>query len=116
MTERIAQQPSGTARIAEDPQPEANARLMPSENEDVFRTRWSAIQTGFVDEPSRAVREADELVAEVMKRLAAIFAQERSRLEEQWARQKDVSTEDLRIVLQRYRAFFGRLLGSGVPS
>jgi hypothetical protein len=116
MTERIAEQPSGTAGIAaKDLQPEPKARLMASENEEAFRARWSSIQTGFVDEPSRAVKEADELVAEVMKRLAATFAQERSRLEEQWARQKDVSTEDLRIVLQRYRSFFDRLLGGGVP-
>jgi hypothetical protein len=91
------------------------AQLMPSENEEAFRTRWSAVQTGFVDEPPRAVKEADELVAEVMKRLAEVFASERSKLEEQWAREKQVSTEDLRIVLQRYRSFFDRLLGIRAP-
>jgi len=110
MTERMAEQLSGTARIATKDLP-PSAPLMARENEEAFRTRWSAVQTGFVDEPSRAVREADELVAEVMTRLAEVFAHERSRLEEQWARQKEVSTEDLRVVLQRYRSFFDRLLG-----
>jgi hypothetical protein len=75
-----------------------------------FRSRWSEIQTGFVDEPRRAVEQADTLVAEVMKRLAESFADERSKLEEQWGRSGEVNTEDLRIALQRYRSFFDRLL------
>jgi hypothetical protein len=88
---------------------------MATENEESFRSRWMSIQTGFVDEPSRAVKEADELVAEVMNNLADVFSQERSRLEEQWASQKEVGTEDLRVVLQRYRSFFDRLLGVSAP-
>ena len=64
----------------------------------------------FVDEPRRAVEEADGLVASAMKRLAEVFAEERSKLETQWDRGDQVSTEDLRIALQRYRAFFQRLL------
>ena len=63
-----------------------------------------------MDEPRRAVEQADELVAEVIKRLADSFARERSRLEGQWGRGDNVSTEDLRVALQRYRAFFDRLL------
>ena len=53
---------------------------------------------------------ADGLVAEVMKRLAETFAEERSKLEGQWSRGDNVSTEDLRLALQRYRSFFDRLL------
>jgi hypothetical protein len=75
-----------------------------------LRRSWEGIQAGFVDEPRRAVEEADHLVAAAMKRLAEMFAQERSRLESQWDRGDDVSTEELRVALQRYRAFFGRLL------
>ena len=77
---------------------------------DNFRHRWSDIQTGFVDEPRQAVERADALVAVTIKRLAEIFAQERATLEQQWARGADVSTEDLRVALRRYRAFFDRLL------
>jgi hypothetical protein len=80
-----------------------------SEMED-FRSQWSNLQNGFVDEPRRAVEDADKLVAAVMQRLAEGFANERSGLEKQWDRGDNVSTEDLRVALQRYRSFFGRLL------
>ena len=75
-----------------------------------MRSKWDTIQVGFVDEPRRSVQEADGLVAGTMKRLAEQFAAERSNLESQWDRGSDVSTEDLRVALRRYRSFFGRLL------
>jgi hypothetical protein len=75
-----------------------------------FRTRWSDVQASFVDEPRQAVEEADTLVAEVMQRLAHVFAEERKRLEQQWDREGESNTEELRLALQRYRSFFDRLL------
>ena len=75
-----------------------------------FRSQWSKVQTGFVDEPRRTVEDADKLVAAVMQRLAEGFANERVGLEKQWDRGNNVSTEDLRVALQRYRSFFDRLL------
>ena len=75
-----------------------------------FRSQWSKVQTGFVDEPRRTVEDADKLVAAVMQRLAEGFANERSGLEKEWDRGVKVSTEDLRVALQRYRSFFDRLL------
>jgi hypothetical protein len=75
-----------------------------------FRSQWSKLQTGFVDEPRRTVEEADKLVAAVMQRLADSFANERSGLEKHWDQGDSVSTEDLRVALQRYRSFFDRLL------
>ncbi len=77
-----------------------------------LRSRWSNVQTEFVDEPRQAVQEADQLVATVMQRLAEGFARERGSLEQQWDSGEDVSTEDLRMALQRYRAFFNRLLNA----
>jgi hypothetical protein len=100
-------QPRSTAAIADD-----DTQLLPRDENERFQGRWETIQTGFVDEPRQTVEQADELVAEVMKRLAEGFADERSRLEQQWGRGEDVSTEDLRIALQRYRAFFQRLLAA----
>ena len=88
----------------------ATTALFPENESKDFHKRWTNIQTAFVDEPRRAVERADELVAEVIKRLADSFAHERSRLEGQWGRGDNVSTEDLRVALQRYRAFFDRLL------
>jgi len=88
---------------------EATPLFAPDESQSL-RARWDAIQVGFVDEPRRSVEEADHLVAETMKRLAEIFSNERQGLEHEWDRGGNVSTEDLRIALRRYRSFFGRLL------
>jgi hypothetical protein len=104
----------GTAAFAADSDrsTDDSPELLPREQNAEFQTRWEKIQTGFVDEPRQTVEQADELVAEVMKRLAEGFATERERLEGQWGRGEDVSTEDLRVTLQRYRGFFQRLLSA----
>ena len=86
------------------------AQLFPDTECHDFRARWERIQIGFVDEPRRAVQEADSLVADTMKRLADNFSGERKKMEAVWVRGDDVSTEDLRVSLQRYRSFFNRLL------
>jgi len=92
-------------------QPEENSpALFEQDALESFRARWGTIQTGFVDDPRGAVKQADELVAAVMKRLAEVFADERANLEQAWAKGDDVSTEDLRVALRRYRSFFDRLL------
>ena len=75
-----------------------------------FRTRWDTVQIGFVDDPRQAVRQADELVAQVMKSLAETFSNERARLEGQLDQKDKASTENLRVALRRYRSFFERLL------
>jgi hypothetical protein len=84
--------------------------LFAANDATALRNRWVDVQTAFVDEPRTAVQNADSLVAEVMKRLAETFANERATLEHQWDRGDNVTTEDLRIALQRYRTFFDRLL------
>lgn len=86
------------------------AALFPRDDANDLRKRWSEVQASFVDEPRRAVEDADALVAGAMKRLAEMFAAERSSLEGQWDRGGDVSTEDLRVALTRYRSLFDRLL------
>jgi hypothetical protein len=94
-------------------QPEGGARPQPlfaGEEAEGFRARWKEIQVAFVDNPQEAVRDADHLVADTMKRMADTFARERSQLEQQWSGGGNLSTEDLRMALQRYRSFFDRLL------
>jgi hypothetical protein len=88
----------------------ANMPLFAPNDAQDFRARWEKIQIGFVDEPRKAVEQADELVASAIKRLAEVFATERNKLEEDWDKRDNVSTEDLRIALRRYRSFFDRLL------
>jgi hypothetical protein len=86
--------------------------LLPDSEEFDFQRRWEEIQTRFVDDPRQAVEDADALVAGVMQRIAEGFAQARDGLEGQWSRGEDVGTEELRVALQRYRAFFRRLLSA----
>ena len=86
------------------------AQLFPDTECHDFRARWERVQVDFVDEPRRAVQEADGLVADTMKRLIDNFSGERQKMEAVWVRGDDVSTEDLRVSLQRYRSFFNRLL------
>ncbi|MGW5703374.1 hypothetical protein [Amycolatopsis japonica] len=83
------------------------------ENVDVerFRDSWQGIQTAFVDDPRRAVKEADELVAVVIQNLATTFADHKKELESAWS-QGEPATEDLRIALRRYRSFFNQLLSA----
>jgi hypothetical protein len=91
-------------------EPEPPVALLSDRDTQGFRSRWEAIQIGFVDSPRDAVQQADGLVAELMKGLAGGFAQAKSDLEQQWSRGENVSTEDLRQALRRYRSFFDRLL------
>lgn len=75
-----------------------------------YRTRWSNVQIGFVDDPKRAVQQADELVAQVMKSLAESFARQRAEIEARMGEGEQGSTENMRVALRRYRSFFERLL------
>ena len=84
--------------------------LFPEAERGGFRQQWQETQAHFVDDPRTAVRQADELVASLMKRLAEAFAAERERLERDWDQGEEVSTEELRQALRRYRSFFDRLL------
>ena len=94
------------AKAAQEP----NLPLFAQNDTQDFRSRWEKIQIGFVDEPRTAVVKADELVAHAIKRLAEVFASERHKLEAEWDKADNVSTEDLRVALRRYRSFFDRLL------
>lgn len=106
------------AAVSEQQQPPANearegealAALFAPDAAQGFRTRWDEVQIAFVDDPRKAVRDADELVAQVMKSLAETFSGERTRLESELQETDKGSTENLRLALQRYRSFFQRLL------
>ncbi|MEU1628092.1 hypothetical protein ABZ746_22710 [Streptomyces sp. NPDC020096] len=87
-------------------------QLLNEHDQETFRSQWKEIQNKFVDDPRDAVHSADALVAEVMQTLATTFAEYRQKLEGQWNRGEQVSTEDLRTALQRYRSFFNRLLST----
>lgn len=98
---------TGTASTADD---ESGAPLFAEGEVEAFRTQWRELQAAFVDSPQEAVRDADELVAQIMQNLAATFAEHKRTLEGQWSRGDEVQTEDLRLALRRYRSFFNQLL------
>jgi hypothetical protein len=97
-------------REAVTPAEERAVPMFAEDEAEGFRARWDGVQTGFVDEPRKAVEEADSLVAQVITRLSEVFADERANLEGQWGRGDQISTEDLRVALRKYRSFFERLL------
>ena len=100
----------GDGRVDRQEREELAALFAPELAGD-FRSRWDAVQIGFVDDPRLAVQKADELVAQVMKNLAESFADERQRFEEQMSgTDGGASTENMRVALRRYRSFFQRLL------
>jgi hypothetical protein len=96
--------------VAADSQPHAS--LLDDGELQNITMRWKDIQAEFVDEPKIAVQQADALVAELMQRLASMFATERAELEDRWAGGSQVSTEELRQGLRLYRSFFERLLAA----
>ncbi len=103
-------QPSATDDTGANREP--STQLLEGDELHGVIERWREIQAQFVDEPRAAVREADALVADLMQRLARMFAGEREQLESRLASGDSASTEDLRQGLQRYRSFFERLLAA----
>jgi hypothetical protein len=93
-----------------DTMEEQGMALLPGDSTQELRRRWDQVQASFVDEPRKAVEQADGLVGSAIDRLSKSFSDQRKNLEGQWGRGDDVSTADLRQALRRYRAFFQRLL------
>jgi hypothetical protein len=106
-----AARPDNEATLQAQSEPATTPLLSTDQSADLDG-RWNEIQTAFVDEPRQSVERADQLVAELMQQLAKSFAETRNRLEQQWDSGDDVSTEDLRLALTRYRSFFHRLLAA----
>lgn len=108
LRQETAASDAGTDNLKNDA--DGHAAIFPDNEVRDLRGRWDHAQGMFVDEPRKAVEEADSLVAATVKRVAELFADERAKMEKQWDRGDDVSTEDLRQALRRYRSFFDRLL------
>jgi hypothetical protein len=89
---------------------EGHAPLFEEVETNDLRERWQRIQGEFVDDPRASVEKADRLVASAIQRLTEIFTAEKSTLEETWSRGSEISTEDMRQALRRYRSFFDRIL------
>lgn len=99
---------------------------------DHYAETWRATQSRFVDRPEESIREADVLVAEVMRRRgypmddfdqrAADVSVDHPHVVENYRaaheisgrhEQGQASTEELRRAMVHYRALFDELLGEG---
>jgi hypothetical protein len=68
---------------------------------ETLRRHWESVQVGFVDDPRRAVEDAERLVSGVVEELVDSFRLQRQALEESWSEGSDSSIDDLRRAFQR---------------
>src|SRR5215211_4359280 len=108
--EQIAEERTPENQAPTNTTPETLEPLFEDESARKFRSRWQVIQSKFVDDPRDSVKQADDLVADIIKNVTMSFADRRMSLEKQWNSEGDISTEDMRQALKRYRSFFERLL------
>jgi hypothetical protein len=94
---------------AHDTDEDGNAALVSADRAESYGSRWNSVKGEFVDEPRRAVADADALVGELLDELQELFKAQRSDIE-RGLDADETSTEDLRLALRRYRSFFDRLL------
>jgi hypothetical protein len=120
-----------TAELAQREQLRSRLDIVPlsPEDRDHYRESWHAVQQQFVDEPSIALRRADSLVAEVMRKRgyplddfeqrAADVSVDHPQVVENYRAAHAISladvdnqatTEDLRQAMVHYRALFDELL------
>jgi cell division septation protein DedD len=105
-----AEAPAAAEHASVEPESSPEELLFADDDLAELRGRWGAVQAAFVDDPKDCVQKADVLVSDLVEQLTTGFSHVRSRLEEQWARGEEASTEDLRVALMHYREFFERLL------
>jgi hypothetical protein len=107
-------------------------RPLPDTAREEFLSGWRKVQTRFVDDPRGAVTDADDLIGQAMEargypvgdfeqRAADVSVEHPQpvidyRIAHEIARQKDVTTEDLRQAMVRYRSLFAELVGDAPAS
>ncbi len=111
-TTPVTPEASGPGSVAETSQGEdsdGRERLVSTERAESYSSRWDAVKGEFVDEPRKAVADADALVGELLDELQTLFTEQRRGIEH-GLNTDETSTEDMRLALRRYRSFFDRLL------
>ena len=110
-----------------------NVKPLTREESDRFAAEWRAAQERFVDDPRRAVADADRLINEALRLRGypvGDFEQQAADLSVEYARLVDdyrsahqvamqdergqATTEDLRRAMQHYRNLFENVLGTHI--
>jgi hypothetical protein len=86
------------------------AELWPAADAQGIRERWREVQLRFVDDPQAAAGEAATLVDDASAVLITAIESRRTQLGA-WRTNPPGDTEQLRLVVQRYREFVDRVLG-----
>jgi hypothetical protein len=74
-----------------------------------YQERWSAIQTGFIDDPRRSVESASSLLVEMWESIERSIGEERQGIDSRW-QESERSTDELRLAMQSYRDLYNRLV------
>lgn len=110
-------------------------RPLTSDERVRYREHWQTIQTRFVDDPDKALQQADDIVREVMNTCGYPLTDFENQAEElsvdhpqivehyrdahaiavRRAR-REASTEDVRRALIHYRTLFDELVGEPIPA
>ncbi|MGW3217486.1 hypothetical protein ACWDBC_35350 [Streptomyces parvus] len=112
----IAPDPVAPDPVAPDPVedgPHPGRPLFAPAEQEAFAARIQQAVTGFVEDPHRAVRDADTTFEEVVADLGAALAERGRRLrsgKDGSGADSGADTEDLRIALQHYRDLTERLV------
>ncbi|REF35455.1 hypothetical protein [Thermasporomyces composti] len=74
--------------------------------------RWLVTQAQLLDDPRDAVREAGLLIGDAMQFVTSTFSEHRDRIEREWKNNENLSTDELRMIMRRYRNLFQYVLSA----
>ena len=93
-----------------DVEAEPVVTLMSADTAQGFRDRWRDVQLRFVDDPRAAAGEAQSLAEEAVDAMVSALTNHKNELGS-WQSAEAGDTEQLRVVVRRYRDLIDRLLG-----
>lgn len=103
---------SGQSTPADGGTPAADGQdtVLAPETSRRLRERWRAVQAEFVDDPRRAVEDADRLLSEAAGAFASGLEERRRALTSGWEQDGHGETEQLRLTMHHYRALVDAVL------
>ncbi|MBS2967051.1 hypothetical protein KGA66_28720 [Actinocrinis puniceicyclus] len=97
----------GQGTLTDEPGP-----VLARQTADDLRERWRGIQAEFIDDPGRAVEDADRLVTDAARAFTTQLEERRHTLTSAWQQDGNKETEQLRLTMRHYRALVDQILHS----